>query len=235
MGFAWGGHTNGRIPLSELTYIKGGYLRSDAANAYAAMAAEFEQTFGKPLFMSEGYRDYDTQVYMKAYWTSQGKPQNAAAPGGSIHGWALATDIDLTGLTNEQINWLHTRGRDFGFDWETTGRPLGEAWHLDFTLTQTAGLGYTPIEEDDFLSALTDEQQLDFYNKLNWLYNNIHVDGQPYSTIDMIKSNTEPLYKAFIEPSALSKPYRPVDVLMSFVKATLPAVEKLIPKTDGAK
>jgi len=231
MGFAWGGYSNGRIPLSALTYVGGGYLRSDAAQAWAAMAAEFKATFGKELRQSEGYRDYDTQVAMKRYWTDRGKPQNAAAPGGSIHGWALATDIDLTGLSSTEINWLHTRGRAFGFDWEVTGRPLGEAWHLDFTLTQTAGLGYTPLE--DFLSALNDQQQIDLYNRVNWLYDNIRIDGQPYSKVDMIRSQTGPVYEALIVPSAASKPFRPIDVLINYVKSILPAVEKLTPKKDA--
>lgn len=146
VSYAWGGQRNGYIPTSALKYTSGGLLRADAADAFDLMAAAFRRQFGKNLTMSEGYRDYATQVEMKAYWTRQGKPGNAAAPGGSIHGWALAVDIDLTGLSQQQVNWLHNEGRAFGYNWETTGRPTGEPWHLDFNLPVTAsGGGADPI------------------------------------------------------------------------------------------
>lgn len=142
--YAWGGQRNGYIDASALQMVNGILLRADAASAYAAMARAFEARFGKKLEASEGYRDYATQVYWKEWWTDRGKPGNAASPGGSIHGWGLAVDIDLApggvALTQEEVEWLHTVGREYGFNWESTGKPTGEPWHLDFNLPVTANI-----------------------------------------------------------------------------------------------
>jgi hypothetical protein len=158
--YAWGGVANGNIALSLMKLALGVYLRVDAALALLAMAAAFEQRFGVALRVTEGYRplgspgDYDagrsnTQWY---YWVRRQRDSSApsaAPPGGSIHGWGLAVDINLNGMTRDMIEWLHTEGRKYGFNWDTTGRPSGEPWHLDFNLPVTASLDTETKEDDD--------------------------------------------------------------------------------------
>lgn len=151
MGYGWGGFSNGQIPYDAMVYCRGAWLEPTAAYWAEAMGQVFERERGRPLMFlgySEGFRvfgewsDFDngvrnTQTYY--YMRKQRNPSAPAAayPGGSIHGWALAVDVDLTHLDEDDIDWLHTRGRAFGWNWDTTGRPNDEPWHLDFNLDPT--------------------------------------------------------------------------------------------------
>lgn len=158
--YSWGGVANGNIALSLLRLALGVYLRADAAIALLAMAAAFRARFGIDLRVTEGYRPLGAPGDYKAgrsntqwfYWErKQADPSapSAAYPGGSIHGWALAVDINLNGMTRDMIEWLHAEGRAYGFNWETTGRPSNEPWHLDFNLTVTASLDATTFDNTD--------------------------------------------------------------------------------------
>lgn len=155
VSFAWGNFSNGRIPDSAMTSIGGGnFLRADAAEHFRDFAAAFYNAFGEELLVSEGYRDYATQVSLKNYWTSLGQSYKAAAPGGSIHGWGLAIDIyswvygGSTGTV--QHKWLRESAPSFGFDWYTTGAPIDEPWHFDYVGGATAA---STTKEDDSMSA----------------------------------------------------------------------------------
>ncbi len=135
----WGGHSNGRIPLTALSRVdypgiqldvfpnslSGLYLNPDAAVAMLAMLKEYNRQTGNYLHPNEGYRTYDGQVYWKNYWTAQGKPGNAATPGYSNHGWGQAVDLNLSA---EQSRWLGTYAARYGYT-----RSSSESWHYDYT------------------------------------------------------------------------------------------------------
>ena len=158
MGFAWGGQQNGRIDSSLMVDTGGGqFLRADAAAGLAQLKGAFRAVFGKDLTTSECYRPYQRQVDLyNLYRLGQGNM--AANPGGSIHGWGLAIDINSWCYGGQadtpEHNWLIDSGRSYGWDWFGTGKPSGEPWHFDYTLTPTgttttAASATTPIEEDD--------------------------------------------------------------------------------------
>lgn len=152
MPIGFWGYPNGNIPTSAMAPIEGGnWLKPEAAYWWNQMVAAFDADFpGYHLGVSEGYRDYATQVfYWELYQSGAGHP--AARPGNSNHGWAMAVDIRGYGdVGTERHNWLRTHGPSFGWTW-TTGQASGEPWHWEFTNipTRPAGEGFEPIEEID--------------------------------------------------------------------------------------
>lgn len=128
----WGGHANGRIPLSELAPLGSTYLRRDAATAFLAMSAAYQAEFGRPITLTDGYRDYAGQVSCRAR-----KGNLCANPGTSNHGWALA--VDLGGGVQEfgtpQHEWMQANGPAYGFHhptWAQRGGSKPEPWHWEF-------------------------------------------------------------------------------------------------------
>lgn len=136
---AWGGYSNGNIPLGALTPIdypgieldvftgslSDLYLEPNAARAMLSMMQEYNRQTGGYLHPNEGYRTYAGQVYWKDYWTRQGQPGNAATPGTSNHGWGQAVDFNLT---SAQSSWLAANASRFGYT-----RSTSESWHYDYT------------------------------------------------------------------------------------------------------
>lgn len=131
---------NGRIPLSELTPL--GWpeadhlrLRDDAAKSLWRVAWRFELRFGKPLFITDAYRDYDTQVRLKKQ-----KGPFAATPGTSNHGWGVAIDaasrINVDG--SEEHDWFVREARAHGWVWPTWASDYNpangqhEPWHMEY-------------------------------------------------------------------------------------------------------
>lgn len=108
---------NGRIPFKAMAPIMGSYLRGDAAASLRKMAHAAKQD-GVNITLTGGYRDYATQVRLKAQ-----KGDLAATPGQSNHGWGLAIDIG----EGEQRNWVAKHGRKYG--WAVLP---SESWHFDF-------------------------------------------------------------------------------------------------------
>lgn len=113
-------HDNGRIPLEDMVKIgPDDYLRQDAAAAWKAMVKAARKD-GVDLVLTGGdasaYRDYETQVRLKAE-----KPTLAATPGKSNHGWGIAVDV-ATGR-----EWIAANGDEFGWHQLPT-----EDWHFDF-------------------------------------------------------------------------------------------------------
>ncbi|GAA4672721.1 M15 family metallopeptidase [Frondihabitans cladoniiphilus] len=152
---AWGGYSNGSIPLTALTSIPGGYLRPDAATAYTALAAAFTATFHEPLTVVEGYRSLDSQTaifqsrftvsatptpisWNGQYWTQNAGAAIAAVPGTSVHGWALAMDLgsNVQIASSPEKAWVDANGPAFG--WYPVGNDFGEPWHFEFTPTGTS-------------------------------------------------------------------------------------------------
>jgi len=130
---AWGGYTNGRIPLVALCPIdRAGrhLLRCDAAQAFTAMAAAYHAELGRPLGITDAYRDYAAQVDVH-----RRKPRLAATPGTSRHGWGLAVDLAVGGWTSPTFRWLQTHASRYGWHhppWAAPTGPKPEPWHWEF-------------------------------------------------------------------------------------------------------
>lgn len=132
---AWGGYSNGQIPLSalqELSWAPGHYLRPDAAAAAEAMNVAYKARFGVNMRVSDSYRDYAGQVAAK-----NNKGFLAATPGTSNHGWALAVDWGggVERFGSEQHAWMVANAGTYGWvhpDWAKQNGSKPEAWHWEY-------------------------------------------------------------------------------------------------------
>lgn len=118
---------NGRLPISDLAPIGGGfYLRKDAARQYLAMQTEARRRFGSGIPLVGAYRTYASQVYFRNLYLYHGG-NLAAIPGTSNHGWGLA--IDLSG---RRTRWIVDQvGSPYGWSKAHSDAP-GEWWHIAF-------------------------------------------------------------------------------------------------------
>lgn len=130
----WGGYQNGRVPENTLSPIpwKPEYvLRADAAQAFTALNNAYRAQFGQDLVVNDGYRDYDEQVRAKEIYGD-----NAATPGQSNHGWALAVDVGIFSFYGLEYAWMDQNAPRFGWrnpDWARPGgRGPTESWHWEF-------------------------------------------------------------------------------------------------------
>lgn len=123
--------TNGMLPDSALATIPGGRLRRDAAGAWNAMNAESERRYGvtlRPLGPLSSYRTLAQQRRLRREWEVKGRPQNAAVPGTSNHGWGLAVDV-----ASQRIRWVIDQiGQPYGYSKAWSDAPW-EWWHLRYT------------------------------------------------------------------------------------------------------
>ena len=73
----------------------------------------------------------------KWWWLKIGKSP-AAPPGESVHGWAMAIDVNPAG---DRLEWLRINAPLYGYKWEVgdTSSKYWEPWHLIYT----QGSGYT--------------------------------------------------------------------------------------------
>lgn len=129
----WGGHANGRIPLTALARVPGAtghHLRVDAADALGRL---IRQAGNPDPALTGGYRTYQRQVDL--YREKLGKVP-VAEPGTSNHGYALAADCYPA-----LWEWLHAHERDVrGHGWvhpswakkpNRYGRMV-EPWHWEY-------------------------------------------------------------------------------------------------------
>jgi hypothetical protein len=137
----WGGYSNGYIPSSALAQVPWNpalYLRLDARDALVALNNAFYQTFNKNLPLNDAYRNFDKQVAARADWCARGECQNAADPGTSNHGWALAIDVGGVGQFawgNATYVWLKANAPSYGWVHPSWAEPNGstpEAWHWEY-------------------------------------------------------------------------------------------------------
>jgi hypothetical protein len=136
-GAAWGGYSNGRIPVSALAHPASApraLLRPDAAVELDRLSAAYAARFGHPLGITDSYRDLAGQVDV-----ARRKPGLAAKPGTSNHGWALAVDVVVGGYGATDYLWLRENAPRFGWDNPDWARPGGssrhEPWHWEFQPT----------------------------------------------------------------------------------------------------
>ncbi|RZT59308.1 D-alanyl-D-alanine carboxypeptidase-like protein [Microcella alkaliphila] len=159
MSLAWGGHQNGRIPLTALSPIGKGalpggmqfgkqqYVHHTVARAWQALVRAVAAETGVRLRVSEGYRDFALQQH---YWNTLPFPQ-AATPGTSSHGWARA--IDMYGYTVSALQAVRRIGPTFGWSLETGDR-VREPWHIEYVASlisppDFADDGTNPIRPPD--------------------------------------------------------------------------------------
>jgi hypothetical protein len=139
---AWGGYANGLIPSSALCPLStaGQLLRCDAAAAWDAMAAAYRADTGDALCITDSYRPLSVQQQLRAE-----KPDLAAVPGTSNHGWGLAVDMcepgtRAMGFTTATYAWLKVNAFRFGWThpgWADPGRGQEESWHWEYTGTRS--------------------------------------------------------------------------------------------------
>lgn len=162
-GNAWGGHSNGHIPASELCPLPTAPLHSarcDAAEAFGDLAAAFRERFGHDIAVTDSYRSFADQVATKA-----AKGFLAATPGYSNHGWALAFDLGsgIDNYSSPQYAWMKANGYRFGFFHPTWAEPdspdysKAEPWHWQYVpaamqaaakVTTTGAVSVGPVASD---------------------------------------------------------------------------------------
>jgi len=126
---------NGKIPLDALCpleFTTAHRLRADAAYAFNTMAREYAATFGTPLCVTDSYRSLDAQIAVKAE-----KPELAASPGRSNHGWGVAADLcgGIESFATPTHQWMLDNAVLFGWFHPAWAEPTGskpEAWHWEF-------------------------------------------------------------------------------------------------------
>jgi hypothetical protein len=135
----WGGHSNGKIPREQLGVIPWApaeELRPDALQSLIAMNVAFRATFGYDLPINNGYRSYAEQVEAKEIYGGE-----AATPGQSNHGWAMAVDIGnfnhaRISFGSATYKWLTENAGRYGWvnpPWaKQGGSGPDEAWHWEF-------------------------------------------------------------------------------------------------------
>jgi hypothetical protein len=110
------GYKNGEIPASALcplNFAPGQMLRCDAADRLEALNVLFEKQFGHAIPMTDSYRPLAVQIELR-----KTKPNLAAVPGTSNHGWGLAVDLGYpisTGRSAEYA-WMREHGPAYGWD-----------------------------------------------------------------------------------------------------------------------
>jgi hypothetical protein len=129
------GYANGEIPaeaLCPLWGVRGHRLRADAAAAFNAMSKEYAAQFGSPICVTDSYRGFDAQVAVAIE-----KPDLAATPGMSNHGWGLATDLceGIQSFDSPSHQWMVDNSMTFGWfhpEWAQATGSQPEPWHWEY-------------------------------------------------------------------------------------------------------
>lgn len=141
---------NGQIPLHLMRRCESQphlgtgsarYLYPPAAIGMDLMTAAAKRD-GIKIELRVGYRDLAGQRERKAYWTARHKPGNAATPGRSLHGWAVAGDLRMYPGVDA---WMRKHAPLYGWDrprWADDNVGTEEDWHFQFID------GWTPPEEE---------------------------------------------------------------------------------------
>lgn len=129
------GFGNGRLPMSVLCTLpgeSGERLRSDAAISFVRLAGAYQQAFGRPICVTDGYRTLGEQQTLRRM-----KPRYAARPGSSQHGWGQAVDLacGVQSFRTAQHAWLADNADRYGWylpEWAGRGGSRPEPWHWEY-------------------------------------------------------------------------------------------------------
>jgi hypothetical protein len=118
--------------LCALSWAPSKLLRCDAAAALEQLNQAYLAHFGKNISITDAYRDYASQVLV--YMT---KPNLAARPGTSNHGWGLAVDLGggVNSFGTSEYNWMKQNAPAYGWNhpaWAEPGSSRPEPWHWEF-------------------------------------------------------------------------------------------------------
>ena len=130
------GYPNGQLPQSALCPLDGtsGHkLRADAASAFNTMTAAYRGATGSALCVTDSYRTYAAQVDVYAR-----KPDLAAVPGTSNHGWGKAVDFcgGVQNFSSAAHQWMQANAGRFGWfhpSWAAANGSKPEPWHWEFS------------------------------------------------------------------------------------------------------
>ncbi|WP_328296128.1 D-alanyl-D-alanine carboxypeptidase family protein [Kineococcus sp. NBC_00420] len=130
------GYANGLIPRSALCPLASApnhVLRSDAANAFAALNTAYAEAFGTNIPVTDSYRTLAEQIDVK-----QRKPGLAATPGTSRHGLGIAVDLGggIQNAGSPQHLWMDRNAALYGWinpAWAQNRGGQFEPWHWEFT------------------------------------------------------------------------------------------------------
>ncbi len=128
-------YPNGNIPLEALCPLWGApghYLRADAAHAFNSLSEAYAAQFGEPICVTDSYRALGVQVRLRA-----SKPQLAAVPGTSNHGWGTAVDLcgGIQDFGTPTHGWMQANAPLHGFfhpSWAQQSGSKPEAWHWEY-------------------------------------------------------------------------------------------------------
>ncbi|CAB5219321.1 Peptidase M15B [uncultured Caudovirales phage] len=138
---AWGGFSNGQIPLSAMLPVQGGnYFEPSTAAAMEQLLAQAAAQ-GVNIHINEGYRplgepndqnitdEYATSTGSSNQWfqvgrVNRGETPSAGTPGTSSHGWGMAADIN-PGRNNDVVRNI---AESLGFVFTVAS----ESWHISF-------------------------------------------------------------------------------------------------------
>jgi hypothetical protein len=129
-------YPNGRIPLAALCPLRaaaGRYLRADAAYAFDRLTEAYAVQFGTAPCITDSYRSYPEQVSVYAR-----KPNLAAIPGTSNHGWGTALDLcgGIERFGSAQHVWMLLNAPLYGWfhpGWAQQTGSKPEPWHWEFS------------------------------------------------------------------------------------------------------
>lgn len=134
-GQSGSGYANGFLPdaaLCPLWGTAGFRLVGPAAAAFNAMSQFHAASVGAPLCVTDSYRSYGEQVSVYSR-----KPDLAATPGTSEHGWGRAVDLcgGVERFGSDAFRWMSAHAGRFGFfhpAWAEPGGGRPEPWHWEY-------------------------------------------------------------------------------------------------------
>ena len=153
---AWGGYSNGAIPLSAMRAVQGNnYFEPSTAAAMEQLLAQAAAQ-GVNIHINEGYRplgEPNDQYVTNESGTStggsnqwfqlgrmhRGETPSAGTPGTSSHGWGMAADIN-PGHGNDVVRNI---AESLGFVFILSSEP----WHISFGGGGGGGSSFSPSAE----------------------------------------------------------------------------------------
>ncbi|WP_223145053.1 M15 family metallopeptidase [Actinotalea subterranea] len=119
-------HGNGKVPADALSEIgdTGHRLWTPAARSLEALRDDAARD-GVTIGITDSYRTYESQVDLAQRKGLYSQGGLAAAPGTSMHGWGMATDLKLDATAQA---WMRENAGRYGFVEDTPREP----WHWGY-------------------------------------------------------------------------------------------------------